>query len=112
MYALYDAGIFMANILMAAQAFGVQVQWSLQHETRIPHQKSLIPIARLSFSQNVRYVQTQIIARWLESSGRLFSYSSFVFSIFIKRFQAFLHSGRLLPPGAHDAVRQENKRSK
>jgi len=49
MYALYDAGIIMANILIAAQAFGIHVRWTLQHETRIPNQKSLIPIARLSF---------------------------------------------------------------
>jgi nitroreductase len=50
MYALYDAGIFMANILLAARAFGVQAHWTLQHQTRVPNQKSLIPIARLSFS--------------------------------------------------------------
>ncbi len=50
MYALYDAGIFMANIAIAARAFDVPVRWTLQHQTRIPNQKSLIPIARLSLS--------------------------------------------------------------
>lgn len=49
MYALYDAGIFMANIFLAARTFGIPVHWTLQHQTRIPEQKSLIPIARLSF---------------------------------------------------------------
>jgi nitroreductase len=50
MYALYDAGIFMANILLAAKAFDIPVRWSLEHQTRIPNEKSLIPIARLSFN--------------------------------------------------------------
>ena len=49
MYALYDAGIFMANIHLAAQAFGVPAHWSMHHQPRIPDQKALIPIARLSF---------------------------------------------------------------
>lgn len=50
MYGLYDAGIFMANISLAAKAWDVQAHWRLHHETRVPNQKSLIPIARLSFS--------------------------------------------------------------
>lgn len=49
MYALYDAGIIMANIILAAQALGVTAKWTVQHDTRIPNQKALIPIARLSF---------------------------------------------------------------
>ncbi len=49
MYALYDAGIFMANIHLASRAFGVPAHWSMYHQTRIPDQKALIPVARLSF---------------------------------------------------------------
>jgi nitroreductase len=49
MYALYDAGIFMANILLAARAFNIPAKWTLEHQTHIPNQKALLPIARLSF---------------------------------------------------------------
>jgi nitroreductase len=50
MYALYDAGIFMANISLAAQAWGVHAHWHLQHESHLLERKSLIPVARLSFT--------------------------------------------------------------
>lgn len=50
MYALFDAGIFMANILLAAQAFGVHAAWQLHRQAPLPQNPSLIPLARLTFS--------------------------------------------------------------
>lgn len=50
MYALFDAGIFMANIALAASALGARAEWRLDKEMRIPERKSLLPVARLSLS--------------------------------------------------------------
>lgn len=50
MYALYDAGIFMANISLAASALGTRAEWQLNKDMRISERKSLLPIARLTLS--------------------------------------------------------------
>lgn len=50
-YCLYDAGICMANVVLALQAFGVSARWSMYHPGEIDdvptHPADLCPIARL-----------------------------------------------------------------